>query len=92
MNAETLQRLRDLAASPEMMPNMLTLRRDLAELLAAYDAVSSATMHGTLVRCGTMTVSDEEVTGYVIACERKQIEQLKRLPMYSEFSLVPKPQ
>ncbi len=38
MKAETLQRLRDLAASPEMMPNMPTLRRDLAEMLAAYDA------------------------------------------------------
>jgi hypothetical protein len=39
-------------------------------------------MRGLLVRAGTFPVRDEEVTGFVVACSREDLEKLKRLPLY----------
>jgi hypothetical protein len=42
---------------------------------------------GKLVRAGTMTVSGEEVTGFVIEIPVEVLRALPHLPMYREITL-----
>ncbi len=43
---------------------------------------------GTLTRAGTFPVREEETTGFVVSCSRKELETVKRLPMYKRVHIL----
>ena len=42
---------------------------------------------GKIVRMGTFTASEEEVTGFVVACSREELEAIERNPLYRTVAL-----
>jgi hypothetical protein len=54
-------------------------------------SVGSDAWFGKFVRAGTMTVSGEEVTGYVVATSVEELRAMPRLPMYRTVAIIEAP-